>query len=262
MSTTPESPERWVQERILDFVNRVQTAAELAAGVQDDPNSGGSGSIGATVAQRILDARNALPGNRFREFSQLDDVPGVGEDKINDLAYTFGTPAAKAFQDRMYNGVIYRENFDLDYRSLSYATDAEFLAIVDNDSNFTNAVGAVVEKWVDERSGNRQLAATAGRYLRLTHLERTTSAHLGGYYFAYWFFRFDEDNWFSFERVRTETDFYLSYNPSYQDRLELRFFKGFDNCGLLANAISPTDLPAVVNYGERKITVWRGDLRD
>jgi hypothetical protein len=62
--------------------------------------------------------------------------------------------------------------------------------------------------------------------------------------------------------VRKETEKYLTYHESQGNRLELRFFKGFDQNGLLAEAITVEDLPVVVNYAERRITIWGAGLRD
>ena len=43
---------------------------------------------------------------------------------------------------------------------------------------------------------------------------------------------------------------------------EFFLFKGFDEAGVLANAVSHADLPVVVNYGEQAVTIWTSQLLD
>jgi len=259
-------PEPWVQQRILSFFNRAKTWQEISEGVHDDPGNDAPGSagtsIGETVAKRILARKGELRGNRFWEFSELEDIQGLGPDKFNDLVYTFGQPAAESFRKAMYNGVVFENNWDLQYRAVTFETQEEFEAALASDGSFTDAIARRVGEWVWERSQNRTLAHTAELYLKECWLEKTGSAHLGGYYMAYYFFRTDEDNWFSFDRVRQETDAYLTYNQRAEFELELRFFKGFEMQGLLTDAITVPDLPVVVNRAERQFEIWASSLSD
>ncbi|MEA3265688.1 MAG: hypothetical protein U9P42_01920 [Candidatus Fermentibacteria bacterium] len=81
------------------------------------------------------------------------------------------------------------------------------------------------------------------------------SGFLGSYAFALWFMEFDQDNWFSFEDVLTETKEYLNSYSSVAHRRELRLIKG---------SFSPMnlDLPVVVDYENLTVAVWTGELRD
>lgn len=259
----------WILQRILNFFNAVTTAEEIHETVQDDPHFGTGGDgpavgIGMAVAQRILDHRNAQPGNRFRTIEQLNDVQGLGEDKFRDLIYTFQQGADKAFVEAMYNGVIYKENFLLEHHHIHFFDQASFDQVVNCDNSFTDHVGEILESWVQQRRNNPNsaLARLAKDYIKGLYLEKVDNADYGSYYFAYWFYRFDADNWFSFDRVRQETAAYLEYNTRSQDRLELRFYKGFKHGDLIGDAITVDDLPVVVNHGELKITVWTGSLFD
>lgn len=89
------------QVAILDFLNRAQTPEDIAGPdgsgvgpVVDDPGRfkgrgiGRGYDIGVKVAQRILDRRNEL-GGRFTDLDQLAGISYFGEDKFNDLVYTF-----------------------------------------------------------------------------------------------------------------------------------------------------------------------------
>ena len=261
----------WILQRIIDFFNSAQTAEEIRDTVKDDPMFGDHSNpdakpiaIGLTVAQRILDHRNSLPGNRFRTITQLNGIQGLGEDKFRDLIYTFRQSADEAFIESMYNGVIYKENFKLEQRHIHFFDEETFKQVVDCDTSFTNHVAEIIEEWVQDRNNGERSNYTrlSKEYLKGLYLEKTDNADYGSYYFAYWFYRFDADNWFSYDRVRQETAAYLEYNSRHEDRLELRFYKGFKHGLLIGEAITVDDLPVVVNYGELKITVWSGSLFD
>ncbi len=81
------------------------------------------------------------------------------------------------------------------------------------------------------------------------------SGFLGSYAFALWFLQFGENNWFSFEQVLTETKLYLNSWSSVAERRELRMIKG-------SFAPMNLDLPVVVDYKNKSITVWTGKLND
>ena len=100
-----------VVERVVDFLNKAETWQEIAgvepqAGpVFDDPSAGYSGpragyDIGKKTANEILTYRkNNLSGGRFTNIEDVRAVPGVGEDKINDLVYTFRNPVNETLVD-------------------------------------------------------------------------------------------------------------------------------------------------------------------
>lgn len=93
-----------VEEDILQFLNDAESWQDIAgvepqAGpVFDDPEKGysdrGRGyDIGKITATKILDKRRELGSAGFTSLSEVRSVRGVGEDKINDLFYTFRKPA-------------------------------------------------------------------------------------------------------------------------------------------------------------------------
>ena len=83
----------------LEFLNSVSSAAALAGNepqvgpILDDPSTGFGDQIrdydiGMTVAKRILARRWEL--GAFTSLLQLEKVKGFGQDKLNDLLFTFG----------------------------------------------------------------------------------------------------------------------------------------------------------------------------
>ena len=89
------------QKRILNFLNEATTAADIAGTepqegpVHDDTTKGYGDQvkdydIGLKVAQRILDKRATLGTSGFTDLSQLSNIDGFGQDKFDDLVYSFG----------------------------------------------------------------------------------------------------------------------------------------------------------------------------
>jgi len=83
---------------ILDFLNAAPDAATIAGiepsegPIVDEPGAGYGDQvrdydIGITVAQRIINRRTSLGG--FTDLTQLSGIRGFGQDKFNDLLYSF-----------------------------------------------------------------------------------------------------------------------------------------------------------------------------
>ncbi len=255
----------WIERRILAFVNQARRPADLLGPdrLKDAPDDGSSSgyTIGETVAQRLLAYRDQLPRRRYQRLTELDQVPGMGPDKLKDLIYTFGQPADQTFLQDMYDGIIF-SNFELKADTIHISDERHFLETVDQPARFIELVGLRVQSLCEARFDQPRACRLALKLLQYAYQERFVSGSIGAYAFALWFFRFDEDNWFSFERVHAACDRYLNRYRYVNDRLELRLFKGFDNAGILAGGITVLDLPVVVNYAEQKITLWSGQLND
>lgn len=255
--------EPWTVQRILGFFNRAYAAKDLTEGVlKDDPGTGtGKYVIGEVVAQRILDRRNVLPGRRFTSISQLNGIQGMGTDKFHDLVYTFRAPAAVAFKEAMYAGVI-GENWFLENYTTRWDNRQDFLELVDDATRFQNWLATETGHLATTKYGFPFSAADAHRRLSNSFRVDYESGHLGAYALAFWLYRFDQDNWFRFDRVLQETSMYLDFMPYVHDRAELRLYVGFENRDFLARAVTVSDLPVVVNYGEQAVTIWTGQLND
>lgn len=110
----PNSEES-VDGEILDFLNNAKTWPDIAgiepqAGpVFDNPEIGVHRpfmgyDIGEVTAKNIISKRASLPNNRFTDLQQVDDVRGMGEDKMADLRFTFRTQKHE-LKDLGANGV-------------------------------------------------------------------------------------------------------------------------------------------------------------
>ncbi len=170
-------------------------------------------------------------------------------------------PAAKVFRAAMYDGVILN-NWELEYFTTIFENEAAFQKVIGSKSALADFVATQVEQISHEKYSNSKAAELAGALLRRCYDEHFPDSHYGAYALSFWFYQFDADNWFTFERVQEETEKYLTYYSSWDDRLELHLYKGFDNTGVLVSAVTQDDLPVVINRGERAITIWTCQLND
>lgn len=255
--------ENWVALRILNFLNAAQSPDDIAGKILDNPNTGGDRAIGETVASRILEKRDSLPFGHFSSIEELEDITGFGEDKMSDFIFTLGIRAADAFRNAMYDGIIL-DNWTLEHHTTVFESEADFYQIVNIESNFVNWVADAVEKISLSKFEEFRAAVLTKRLVQKCYVDRYDVANFGSYAFALWFYQFDADNWFTFERVRTEIERYLNYYAFMNASNEQLFvlFKGFDNAAALVSAITSQDLPVVVNPVERAITIWTAELRD
>ncbi|RMG72371.1 MAG: hypothetical protein D6722_05545 [Bacteroidetes bacterium] len=251
--------EPWIVKQVLSFLNKAQTPQDLH--VEDASESGTGYAIGRTVAARILAQRNALPGRRFTRLEQVQQISGLGQDKLHDLVAGFSLPAAEAFRRQMSKTVL-PSNFTLVYDSIHIRELKNFHLIARTPSRLNHLVTKRLEAIAYEKHGDVPVRDLIGTLLDQAYLETFPSPQIGAYALALWFYRFDEDNWFSFASAHAEAEAYLSRYEAPSDRLELRLYKGFPNAGLLMDPISVTDLPVVVNYPEQVITIWRAQLQD
>lgn len=96
----PTSDEDTIENDVLAFLNNAKTWEDIAglepqAGpVFDNPELGihrpfRGYDIGEVTAKNILSKRASLPGNLFRDLSEVDSVRGMGADKVADLIFSF-----------------------------------------------------------------------------------------------------------------------------------------------------------------------------
>lgn len=263
MSKFPQDTPKWVIYRILNFFNEAQSAQEIVKGVQDDPSVGSDRSIGRTVAARILNKRKSLPWRRYTSPDELDDIQGLGADKYQDLIYTFGTSAAEAFRNSMYdNNVIYKENWPLHYKTRQFDNVEAIDELAYNDGLLRPLVIELVGELCDELSNDATTCKADTAMLNDAYIDSYhNSTQEADYALALWFYRFDADNWFSYDRILNECSKYFSHYTGHPWEMQLKFFKGFSH-GPLLQGITPADLPVVINYPEQSVTVWTSALYD
>lgn len=253
------------EDRILYFLNRISSPADITDNrlLKDDPYYNGTGgyTIGDTVATRIINAKSTLPGGRFRNLDQILAVEGMGPDKLSDLLASFWQPAAEFFHDKLKSGILF-DNWKVEHWTYDFSDKVEaFKNLTQHECLIKNFVAEQVRDIIFKKHNQNTLASLCRSLIQHLPVDYTpedalTNSHL----FAIWWYRFDADNWFSFERIREACEAYLSYYTRYP--IDLFMIKDFQNGGTLAEAISPNGLPVVINHGEHNITIWAASLFD
>lgn len=267
MSATshPEIP-IWVQNRIIGFFNWARNVDMILDGtIKDDPSDGPGNTMGRTLAARILRERNQLPRRRFTDLEQIDQIRGVGPGTLKDLVYSLGISADEAFRKAMYkSGTIYEENWPLEFFRFTVDDKQAFSTIAQDREKLRQFLLEKVKVISQQRSvapkaNDDMLAELQNAYID----QYSNSSPTAGYALALWFYEFDADNWFSWEQIQKQTIGYFDHNANtYPWFMDLYFFKGFRNRGIINPGISPEDLPVVVNWAEQSITFWISALYD
>ncbi len=249
---------------VLDFLNRAQTTNDITEIAQYrpdlDPANLASYSIGPQGAQNLLKARAALPAGQFNNLDEVLAVEAIGEDKILDIVDFLWFPTEELFRQELFREVL-GENWVVDY--WRYTLDPEeFDRLEQTPSLLKDFVGRKINDIARKRSDNFVIGSLAGALLNKTFPDRVESL-TALTQFASWWFRFDEDNWFSFDRISEIIDPFLNYyNRQRATYIAPVFYRGFQNGGTVADGISPNDLVVTLNPAEQAITIWGISLFD
>lgn len=263
--------DHWVVKRILSFLNEVRDVNDLVSSeaesvVKDDPSTGTEGyGIGKVVAERIIEQRDQLPARRFRDITQLNGIKGFEQDKFNDLAHSVGVTAAEAFVNRLFDTEILLSNWSVQHHTTHFNDEMTFYQIVENEGSFIGWVADTIQEIAVQRHSNHLVAELSAEAVYSSYLDSFETGHYGSFAWAFWFYRFDADNWFTYEVIRQAIDDYFNYYGYYSgsdNRIEFHLFKGFLNDGLLTEGITVRDLPVTVNFAEQSISIWSAELFD
>lgn len=78
----PDSLTGFEVRKVLDFLNQVQTAEEIASTIEISNER----DVGVGVGQRLLDQRAQL-GGRFQFIQEVADTPYVGEERFTEIVF-------------------------------------------------------------------------------------------------------------------------------------------------------------------------------
>jgi len=96
--------------------------------------------------------------------------------------------------------------------------------------------------------------------LEKCHLDYESDPFFAQQQLTTWWYRFDMDNWFSYERVSEAVGTFINHYPN--SNMEIAFFRGFTNSGTVAEAVTPNDLVVSLNREELVVTIWGVSLYD
>lgn len=256
----PLSNQPWVLQRLLAFLNSVRQPSDLTESplIKDDPATGSGYAIGEKVAAQIIRHRASLPRRRYQERAEILAVPGLGKDKLHDLLKSFAVPADTAFLQALRGGILY-DNWELSPQTIHFQSLEDMQARLGHLDGLRSEIGQLAAP----RHHTGDVAAQRAFRLRCrqAYVTSFTDSHLAAFQFAYWWYTFDQDNWFSFERMRQACETYLSYHSGQQRGMEYVQLQLYNES--LRNEITSAEiLPAVLNYPERSLTLWWAVLND
>lgn len=253
-----------VVRKLLGLFNRAAIAQDISGhhlNKRPDPASRHHGIIGDVVAQAIINKRNILPGMRFKELRELDNIKGMSHGKLRLLLDNLAVPAAEAFRTSIYESVL-RESWILEHHSVRFEDEEQFLHVVSDTEVFLDWVegqACIVAR--DRTRDNRNHSKVRAMLLR-SPLEVYDGNDVAAHAFALWLYKITADSWFSYEAVQRETAAYLDFMQDFLERTELCMFQGFKNQNLLTGPITNTGLPVTVNYCEQTISLWTVQVID
>jgi len=163
------------------------------------------------------------------------------------------------FKESMYENVI-NENFELEYFTFKIQNKSQFSEIIESEKRFREFICQKVCE-IHKKKKLEKRCEDIKKMILKAYLEKFESEFLAAYAFAFWFMKFDEDNWFEFMQVCEVCESYFT-SPSGENLKELRLFKGFVNEGYTVPPLSVLDLPVVVDKSEKSITIWICRLND
>ncbi|MEM6804241.1 MAG: hypothetical protein AAF696_22745 [Bacteroidota bacterium] len=235
--------------RPQDIINRV---------LIKDESEGKDYGIGAVVAGRIIRKRKTLPRWRFTELSQLNDIKGFGQDKLEDLAETFSLNSAERLLYIIRTSPILYENFPFTYWAITFEDDKSFKAATESEDRLRSLVKSQISNLSTRQELSNENQQKAQDQIQHAYIEEFNTAFLGAYAWAVWFYGFDADNWFGFDQMRIPLEAYLSESDA---EPMFYLFKGFEN-SLITRGITVLDLPVVVNPAEKTVYLWTAELFD
>jgi hypothetical protein len=248
--------ELWRSLRILNFLNRAQTIADLTEVEERDNNY----SIGTTVAERILNKKNELPSKQFTTLFELTDVPGFGVDKFNDLVLLLDQKADEYFSYSLFDDLLLSN-----WKVRPYRIEIEDRLVwskLMQSSTWLQMWLSDQLKLLSEQISGKKSSLRANEFVRTAYIDYFTEEEIGSYAFALSWYQIDMDNWFSFSAILDKIRTYLAYYSHPKYSLTLALLKGFPMYLLNTKGISTSDLPIILNPAEQSVTFWVIELMD
>lgn len=169
-------------------------------------------------------------------------------------------PAVDTFRDALIDGPL-PEGFSLQAWTFDFDDERQFNQVVDDLDRFRAFVRERVVELAEQRGLADQAIAAATLSLVTAYCDVFETGYQAALAFALWFIGFDQGESVAFDELRSQARHYFEAYATYEERRELRMLKGFDNDGVLADPVTVIDLPVVVDYDTRTLTLWAGSLR-
>ncbi|TVQ88757.1 MAG: hypothetical protein EA397_16300 [Deltaproteobacteria bacterium] len=169
-------------------------------------------------------------------------------------------PAIESFRVALLEKVL-PDGFRLDAWTFDFDGADDFEDVADDSDRFRNFIRERVAEVAESRGLADEAISAATLPLANAWYDMYESGYQASLALGLWFIGFDQGESISFDGVKALARGYFESFDTYEGRRELRLIKGFENDGVLAGPITVVDLPVVVDYGSRTITLWAGSLR-
>lgn len=249
-------------KQLLGFLNEAIRATDISRSdslLKDNPDVGtGRYRIGKTVAGRIIEKRKSLEAGLFQSLDELNGIDGLGQDKFQDLVYSFHFSAADEFVRQMYADVM-DAHWKLEHLSEVTTSPEVFRNMVADPVSFRNHVARMIGEQIHVQAENEAFAREfAANVLCGTEAHLKVSEKEADFSWALWFYRMGTKRWFGFEQVREKISQYFHTYSDTAVQIEWRVFRNFQSESILRS--STYDLPVTVNYTEQTISLWRAEI--
>lgn len=152
------------------------------------------------------------------------------------------------------------DGFDLGVASFDFDDETTFLEVAEDPTRFRAFVRERVVELAEGRGLATAAVTQAANILEDLYIDVHETGFTGALALGLWFMAFDQGESIRFDDVVRHAKAYLSGFETWEERRELRVFKGFENDGILAGPITVVDLPVTVDYRAGLITLWTGSL--
>ena len=123
----------------------------------------------------------------------------IKRDQLAGLIDSFNQAADETFHHEMTEQVL-GSNWSLSFDSTVIRDEVRFREVADTPSKFRDLIATRVEALAYRHLQHAIAARLAVGGIRDGYLESYSESHVGSFTFALWFYRFDQDNWFSHDR--------------------------------------------------------------
>ncbi len=246
--------------RILRFLNQAFRPEDITQ-LFTAKSSGEDYGIGKGTAKKIIEAKRELPRRRFTNLQELANIKGFGQDKLNELMAQFNISSAEKFRAGLYEKKILFDNFKVRFHTISFDTEEAFLAVVQDEERLRAAVAASLNELATPDVSPAALQVAKDQ-TTAAYVERFQESNIASYAFALWFYHFDQDNWFAYEKMRMEIEPFLLEAFNRKNKTNFALLKGVNNKNINLGGVTVTDLPLVLSLTEKAIFVFTAQLFD
>jgi hypothetical protein len=170
-------------------------------------------------------------------------------------AVSFESESAVNYQ-RVLTGEVLPESYTVQHYSFVFTNSDELQLLMSSFRDFKGFIGAkVLDLCLVQARSRKRCEAAAGNLLN-AYVE-VSEGDVASIVMASWLYRLDGDNWFDYDAARQATVPYLN-----EPNRKLYVIKGWRPDKVLVDKLTERDLPVVIDWNEKSLTIWTNQLDD